>query len=609
MDLITIDFETYYDKDFSLFRKMTTEEYIRDERFEVIGVGVKVNNQPTQWASGTYEETKQFLNTFDWANSLVVAHNAMFDCAILSWHYGISLSRYSCTLCIARALHGVEVGGSLKVLAERYRLRLKGTAVADAKGKRREDFTVAELSAYGDYCVDDVEICFGLFRLMGKNFPKSELRLIHATLRMFVEPVLELDGTMLNLHLQDVKTRKEELLQNCATDKKELMSNPKFARLLAEQGVAPPRKISPSTGKETFAFAKTDKAFLALSEHPDPQVQALVAARLGTKSTLEETRTERFIGISKRGLLPVPIKYYAAHTGRWGGDDKINLQNLPSRGKDGKKLKKGILAPKGYTLVDCDSSQIEARVLAWLAGQEDLVQAFRDKKDVYKKMAAKIYGVFEEKDIIKEQRFVGKTTILGAGYGMAAQRFKEQLRAQTGVVIDLPEAQRIIKIYREENWKIVQFWRDCQNMLVKMFNREPCTIGKNGLITVDRTSVMLPNGLAIRYDELDYEQGGKGKEFSYKTRKGRARIYGGAMTENICQALARIIIGEQFLLIEKRYRVLMTVHDSLIVAVPDAELAEGQAYVERCMRHVPAWCEGLPLECESGAARAYGDCE
>jgi len=608
MDLITLDFETYYDKDFSLF-KMTTEEYIRDERFEVIGVGVKVNNQPTQWASGTYEETKQFLDSFDWQNSLVVAHNYMFDGAVLGWHYNIYPRRYSCTLCIARAIHGVEVGGSLAALATKYRLRPKGTAVADAKGKHREDFTVEELSAYGDYCVDDVEICFDLFRLMGKNFPKSELRLIHATLRMFVEPVLELDGTMLNLHLQDVKTRKEELLQNCATDKKELMSNPKFAALLAEQGVAPPLKISPSTGKETFAFAKTDKGFLALAEHPNPQVQALVAARLGTKSTLEETRTERFIGISKRGLLPVPIKYYAAHTGRWGGDDKINLQNLPSRGKDGKKLKKAILAPKGYTLVDCDSSQIEARVLAWLAGQEDLVQAFRDKEDVYKKMSTKIYAA-DEKDVTKEQRFVGKTTILGAGYGMGAPRFKEQLRAQTGVVIDLPEAQRTIKIYREENWKIVQFWRDCQNMLVKMFNREPCTIGKNGIITVDGTNVMLPNGLAIRYDELDYEQGEKGKEFSYKTRKGRARIYGGSMTENICQALARIIIGEQLLLIEKRYRVLMTVHDSLIVAVPDDdEGPEGQAYVEQCMRHVPAWCEGLPLECESGAARAYGDCE
>ncbi len=375
------------------------------------------------------------------------------------------------TLCIARALHGVEVGGSLHALTQRYGLGTKGTEVLDAIGKRRLDFTDAELDKYGDYCINDVELTYKLFNVMGRGFPKGELRLIDCTLRMFVEPVLELDLGLLEQHLEDTKQIKEDLITSSGVTKKELMSNPKFAELLEGLGVIPPTKISLTTNKETFAFAKNDEQFKALENHSDPRVQALVTARLGTKSTLEESRTERFIGIAKRGLLPVPVRYYAAHTGRWGGDDKINIQNLPSRGVNGKKLKNSMLAPEGYMMVDCDSSQIEARVLAWLAGQDDLVQAFTDKEDVYIKMASKIYNIPEEA-VTKDQRFVGKTTILGAGYGMGAVRFADQLQS-FGTHMDVEEARRVIRIYRDANWKINTLWRDCQNMLVEMSRGTP----------------------------------------------------------------------------------------------------------------------------------------
>jgi DNA polymerase I-like protein with 3'-5' exonuclease and polymerase domains len=422
MDLITIDFETFYSQDFSL-SKMTTEAYVRDPRFEVIGVSVKVNNGRTEWASGTHEQLKNYFSGFAWEDSMVLAHNTMFDGAILSWLFDIHPRVWADTLCISRAVHGVEVGGSLKALAERYQIGVKGTEVLDAKGKRRVDFTDEELDKYGDYCINDVELTYKLFGIMGKKFPRQELRVIDLTLRMFIEPMLDLDLGLLEQHLEDTKDIKDKLLLDAGVDKKDLMSNPKFAELLKGVGVIPPMKTSPTTGKETYAFAKSDEAFKALLEHEDVRVQALVNARLGNKSTLEETRTQRFIDISKRGLLPVPVRYYAAHTGRWGGADKINLQNLPSRGPNGKKLKKSMIAPDGYVLIDCDSSQIEARVLAWLAGQGDLTEAFRVGDDVYKKMAMSIYGVNREEDVTKDQRFVGKTTILGAGYGMGAVRF------------------------------------------------------------------------------------------------------------------------------------------------------------------------------------------
>ncbi len=608
MDLITVDFETYYDKDFSL-RKMTTEAYIRDPRFEVVGVGVKVNNNATEWASGTHEELKEYLHSFDWGSSVLLCHNTLFDGAILSWLFDIHPRILTDTLCIARALHGVEVGGSLHALTQRYGLGTKGTEVLDAIGKRRLDFTDAELDKYGDYCINDVELTYKLFNVMGRGFPKNELRLIDCTLRMFVEPVLELDLGLLEQHLEDTKQIKEDLITSSGVTKKELMSNPKFAELLEGLGVIPPTKISLTTGKETFAFAKNDEQFKALENHANPKVQALVTARLGTKSTLEESRTERFIGIAKRGLLPVPVRYYAAHTGRWGGDDKINIQNLPSRGVNGKKLKNSMLAPEGYTMVDCDSSQIEARVLAWLAGQDDLVQAFTDKEDVYIKMASKIYNIPEEV-VTKDQRFVGKTTILGAGYGMGAVRFADQLQS-FGTHMDVEEARRVIRIYRDANWQINTLWRDCQNMLVEMSRGNSGSLGPNGIIKYGADGrngwILLPSGLKMRYDDLQYEQGERGPEFKYKTRRGYTRIYGGKVTENICQAVARCIIGDQMLAIAKRYKVALTVHDSVVCCVPEDGLEEATRYIEECMSSTAPWAEGLPITCESDNGKSYGE--
>ncbi len=608
MNLITVDFETYYDRDFSL-SKITTEEYVRSDLFEVIGVSVKVNNQETEWASGTHQQIKQWLQSnFEWERGFVLAHNTLFDGAILSWRFGVSPRGWLDTLCMGRALHGVEVGGSLKALAERYGLGEKGTEVVNALGKRRLSFSDAELARYGDYCINDVELTHKLFTILVKDFPKQELRVIDQTLRMFIDPVLELDSDMLQQHLISIKQMKEDLLTSSGVDKTELMSNEKFAELLRSFGVEPPMKTSPATGKQTYAFAKSDEEFKALAEHDDARVQTLVAARLGTKSTLEETRTQRFIDISKRGNLPVPIRYYAAHTGRFGGDDKINMQNLPSRGNNGNKLKRAIIAPEGHTIIDADSAQIEARVLAWLSEQEDLVTAFAEGKDVYKKMASAIYGK-PEFEITKDERFVGKTTILGAGYGMGAVKFQAQLK-NMGAEVDTDEARRIIDIYRRTNDAVVRLWRQAQNALVNMSRGEPAPLGRAGVLEVvpSETAIRLPSGLLMRYDDLRFDQTDKGIEFHYKTRKGRTRIYGGKVIENVCQAIARCIIAEQMLKIGKRYKVVLTVHDAIAVCVPDAEVIAATQYVEECMRWVPEWATGLPVNCESGSGKSYGDC-
>lgn len=606
MNIITLDFETYYDREFSL-SKITTEEYVRDDRFEVIGVAVKENDNETEWFSGTGEEVCGFLRKYDWKNSFALAHNAMFDASILTWRFGIKPMAWLDTLSMARAVHGTEVGNSLAKLVEYYELGKKGTEVLNALGKHKKDFSKAEINAYGGYCINDVDLTYELFLRLIPSFKQSELKLIDITIKMFSEPMLELDTPLLEAHLEDVKNRKELLLQAVQQDREALMSNQKFAELLRQCGVEPPTKISPTTGQETLAMAKSDEGFKALAEHPDERVQALVAARLGNKSTLEETRTERFINISKRGKMPVPLSYYAAHTGRWGGSDKINLQNLPSRGANGGKLKRAIVAPKGYVMIDADSAQIEARVLAWLAGQDDLVEAFRNEEDVYKIMGAAIYRKAPS-EITKEERFVGKTTILGAGYGMGAQKFQAQLKT-FGTQIDEGEARHIVDVYRSTYMNIPKLWEQGGSAIEAMINNQSVTFGTGAVVVSGSKGILMPNGLYQRYPHLRQIQDSDGRyQYVYDARRGVNKIYGGKLVENICQGIARCIIGEQMIRIAKRYKVVLTVHDAIACVALEKEAQEAVAYVEECMKWVPEWALGLPLSCEVGFGKSYGEC-
>jgi hypothetical protein len=605
MNILTIDFETFYSREFSL-TKVTTEEYIRSSQFEAIGVSVQINDGEPVWFSGDAAAMHQFLAQFDWGNSLGLAHYASFDGAILSWVYGLSPKGWLDTLSMGRALHGTEVGGSLKVLANHYGIGEKGTEVENALGLRRKDFSPEQLQRYGEYCKNDVAITYALFQAMATDFPPTELRLIDLTVKMFTEPVLRLDLELLKDHLLSEQVRKQELLS--MYNKDDLMSNPRFAELLKKLGVEPPMKVSPANGRQTYAFSKTDEEFKALLEHEVTEVQVLVAARLGTKSTIEETRTERFIGIAYRGALPVPLRYYAAHTGRWGGDDKLNLQNLPRKSA----LKHAIIAPNGYLMLDSDSSQIEARTLAWLAGQDDLVAAFDRGDDVYKIMASAIYNKAEI-DITKDERFVGKTTILGCGYGMGAAKFKAQLK-NFGVEFELDAAQHVIDTYRRTYPRITELWKAATVILGAIIGGQYAEFGCNNILKVEgRRGIRLPNGLYLRYPNLRTRNNEEGwAEIVYDTKKGKAiipnRIYGGKVIENVCQALARIVIGEQMLMVAKKYRVVMTVHDAIATVVPEAEVETAKEYVELCMRLRPKWALDLPLNCEAGYGKSYGDC-
>jgi DNA polymerase len=620
--LITFDFETFYSDAFSLSR-ITTEEYIRDVQFEVIGVGVQVDGGQPQWFSGTREETRKWLRQFDWKNSMALAHNTMFDGAILHWVFGITPMIFLDTLSMARALHGMEAGGSLKALAERYQIGVKGTEVVAAKGKTRMDFAPDDLARYGEYCKNDVRLTYDLFHIMSKNFPIEELRLIDITLRMFTHPQLYADEPALQDRLDDLRTERSQLLlslkdtlqaANEEEVRKKLSSNKQFADVLRTFDLEVPMKISPTTGKETYALAKKDEGFIALTEHENPVVQQLCAVRLGTKSTLEEKRIERFIEVSRRnrGSIPVPLKYYGAHTGRWSGVDKVNFQNLPSRDPKKKALKKAIIPPEGYVVINSDSSQIEARVLAWLAGQEDVVQQFANKKDVYSIFASSVYGRTITK-ANEAERFVGKTCVLGLGYGTGALKLQHTLATSQpiSVKLDEDECKRIVSVYRSTNYKIVELWGASDSMLSSMLNgniRNAIPLGEHGCLWFDEDGIRLPNNLYIRYPKLRRETLDGKSKVVYDSRKGLVSLWGGAVVENVVQALARIIVGEQMVKINEFYRPALTVHDAVVLVVPEDEQDAAVKCLTEIMSCAPDWAPGLPVACEAKVGATYGDC-
>lgn len=603
-DLITLDFETYFDTNYSL-SKMSTEAYIRDPQFKVHGVGIKVGENPAIWVPE--EECVLALEALDIPNSAVLAHHAQFDGFILAEHYNLRPKIWFDTLSMGRAIVGAEVGGSLKKLTEHYGLGAKGDELMSVKGIR--DLTKYQSTVLGEYCKNDVELTYKLFMAMQGELPKSELKLIDSIIRMFTEPMLRLDYTLLKDSLEEIQANKLSLLLQAGVGKDELMSNAKFAELLSIFGVNPPMKISPRTGKATYAFAKTDEAMKALLEHDDERVQALVAARMGVKSTIAETRTEAFMGISRRGAAPVYLKYSGAgQTHRLSGGDKVNWQNLGR----GSKLRDAVMAPDGMKLVVVDSSNIESRVLDYLAGEKRALEAYRANDegrgpDIYCFTAELIYGRSIDKVNDPDERFLGKVAKLGLGYGMGKEKFYATLK-QWGV----PGASEELAImgvnaYRNSHQNVVKLWGRFDTIISNIVDGRPAFVDPHNLLAVRKGYVELPNGLRLKYPDLKHHAelgwtfaGGYGG-------KERVKLYGGKGIENCVQALARLIVMEQSQKLAKKYPWVLSVHDEAVFCVPEAQADDCLAEAIEVFRTSPSWAPDLPLNAAGDTAARYGE--
>lgn len=601
--IVTIDAETYYDKTYTLSGKINTSEYIRDDRFHVHGMGIKIGNGKTLWYTG--KNIALALREIDWSKCAMLAHNTAFDGFICSHVYGIRPAMYLDTLSMARAAHGHHMRHDLDTVAKAHGLagKVKRDALADTKGKQQ--LTDKEERALGAYCVDDVDDTYAIFWKLFDYIPDKELQLIDMTQKMFCDPVLRIDIPRVQEELEKEVGGKAAALLCSGASVEDLMSNEKFAELLRRAGVRPPMKLSLSTGKATYAFAKSDLDFQKLLQHSNKQVVALAEARLKVKSTIGETRAVRFLEAGKNGMcLPILLNYSGAHTHRWSGGNKMNLQNL----KRGGELRRSILAPKGHVIVVADSAQIEARVLAWLAGQLDIVNAFANKDDVYKLMASAIYGVPVDQ-VTKDQRFIGKICVLGLGYGMGHMKLQQTLKQGTmgpPVDISLEECRRIVNIYRSRNYKIKNLWKIMDGIIASMLTG---THGEFGPLTYGKGYIQLPSGLFLQYYGLHGEAEVRHddlvvNEATYLTRQGRSKIYGGLLTENVVQALARCIIADQMLEISKKYRVVTMTHDEIVVVCPKKDAKKCLADMLRVMSTAPEWADGLPLAAEGD----YDDC-
>jgi len=606
--MITLDMETFYDKTYSL-SKLTTEEYVNGDEFEVIGVGIKVDDKPTIFYTGTKEELKAYLDIYDIPNQILLCHNTFFDATILSEYFGITAKRYLDTLSMARAIHGISVGGSLAKLAEHYGIGVKGTEVVNALGKHLKDFSPEELARYGEYCVNDVDLTYELFHKLMPHFNIQELSLIDITIKMATKPTLTIDLPMLEAYLHEVRAKKEDLLSRVVADKKEIMSNPKFAALLEGFGVEVPMKVSPTTGKLTYAFAKTDDGLKDLLEHDNPDVQALVATRLGVKSTIEETRTERFIGIAKRtNYLPIPLNYYGAATGRWsaGGGQKVNFQNLPRDST----LKKSIIAPAGSVVVGADLSNIELRVGLWVCDEMEALKSLGAGRDLYKEFASLAFNV-DYDEVTKAQRFIGKSSQLSLLFQVGASKLRSAIKAGSGTDLGEMEAKRIVDLYRKTYTGVTAFWKTCSTAITAIADDNKFTFGRNGLYVVEgKRGVKLPSGLYMQYPQLenviDENTGEKG--YKYKLRNGYDRLYGGKLTNNLVQGTARCIMSEAMVRISSKYQIALSVHDALYIVVPEDEAQVALDYLIEEMCKPPSWMPDIPLAAEGGWGRSIADC-
>ena len=632
MEILGLDGECFYSNEYTL-SNMTTEAYVRDPRFEEIMWGIK-DGAATYWLLPD-RAAHFFKHEVDWANTAVVAHHAHFDGLWLAHHHGVQPAMWIDTLSMARVIDGPKAGNSLHDLCIRHGIGAKGDYVTFAKGKHLADFTNAELQEYGRYCCNDIDKTMALANIFLPQLPEDELRLIDLTVRMFTEPVFVGDAPKLRAAVATERARKIELLnaiglicprcggsgqdpaidmlagvvvcKKCdgmGVDKKPLNSNNQFADLLRKCGVEPQTKTSPTTGEQIYAFAKTDSHMQELAEDEYEDVRALAAARTGVKSNIIETRAERYASSAERGSMPVYLSYGAAHTLRWGGGDSMNWQNLSNENANRPEMsviKGSVMAPPGHSVIRVDSSQGEARVLAWLAGQQDLVDAFAQGRDVYSEHASTIYGRHVDRRNVKADYIpgqVGKIGILSFGFGSGwytaslgflkgvlnapAIQFtmadmesmqidpnkflnspKKITRVQAmpsrlgfnDLVIHCIVTEALVNRYRAKYDRICDFktgyWALMEGVINAMIRGEEMWFGAHGIMRTGHECIHLPNGMKLNYRGIERSQetgaATQSGDATYWDGRKRTKIYGSLLTENTVQCLHRILVAGQML--------------------------------------------------------------
>lgn len=659
-DVVVLDFETYFDEKYSMRGgdQLSTVEFIRDNRFEATGLAwlVVPGQSPfldyehcTKWAEGeagvqtVIDHLKRTYGT-DLRRCVVVSHNARFDMSVLAHHYGLHPKWCIDTLGLARHWNSRQKN-SLDVLTKQYGLPEKGNT-ADFKGlsfrprytpakpgtppKRRPAPTDEQRAALGDYAVNDVKREWELFTLLLPKLsnPAGELWCMQHTLELFTRPMLRVDHDLAADLIRRMEHEVDSVCGAAGVSRKQAGGTIEFNALLADAlddagdnlGVY----LKPGKKGSVLAFAKDDYEREVLLAHKDDTVRRLCTARAAVKSWPAHIKRIQRIERQARandGVLPVPLTYCGAHTGRWSGGERINLQNLGSRGHALINATRNLLiAPPGHTLVIADASQIEARVLAWVADQKDLVTQFAEGREIYCRFASKVLGLPVRKpreggvpEIEAWHKWarnsIGKIGVLGCGYGMGP----EKTVAYAKGAIDAETGEKIVSVYRAENRSIVSFWRS----LEKAFSftgryKRPCSL-PHGLHLYSRSDcdvvIVLPGGRELKYHRVRVTPGKYGPECEVfnPMKKSWGRVWGGHLTENVVQAVSRDILEEAVHFVEySGHRVVHHIHDEVVLCVPEDAAPNALDTALMALRRVPEWGSGLPLDAEGLITPRYG---
>lgn len=630
MKRIIVDFETYYGPDYTLsLKSMTTEKYIRHPEFKTHGAGIKINEGPSKWVPAKY--LPAVFKKIDLENNCLIGHNLQFDGAILAWHYGIVPKLYIDTLSLARSMlgkcihrHGLTYVSKalcnmdkLDGLAKTYGVRnlpkqLEGTLGDYCAGPVRE--------VNGELKAGDTELTYAIFKRMAPHFPKKELLAQDWVIRAFTCPKLIIDSEMLEQYAVDLEKQKKQALVDAGLETRDLlMSNPKYGKALEELGVTPPTKIN-KKGQVKYAFAKTDQDHIALLDHPNPQVAALVAARLAHKSTIEQTRTASYLDAAQRGPWPVAYSYAGASiTHRFSGNSGGggNPQNLTRGGT----LRQSIMAPPDHVIGVADLSQIECRGTLWCGAQilgpdSEEAKSLRhmaEGGDIYSYFGSKIYGVKISKKTHPKERQIAKSAVLGLGYGMGHARFMDYC-GQSGIEIDEQMAKDIVKLYRGTYKGVKKFWRLCQKYVKAMASEEYGYFLPTDDAPILETcpdplmgepSIRSPHGLYIKYPNLRVlpEEG-----LVYGLEgNDPIKLFGGKIAQNIMECITSEIMRSDLVELNRSFDVVMSTHDELVCIVPEDETDNFNTVVEDIMTRPVGYFGGLPLAIETGFAKRYGD--
>jgi len=598
---VTLDFETYYDVKQSL-TKLTTMDYVRHDNFKVWGVGIKIEDEPTQWYGE--DEAEDAIHSIDWDMTAVICHNTPFDGFILTDYYKVKPAYYIDTAAMARG-NNPSKSARLKDVAERLfpddETMRKGDELINAKGIFDLPPDIEESIA--SYCIQDVDLTWAIYNKFAATYPQKELDLIDLTTRMFCEPSLKIDRERLTKYYESELSSNQSTILGSGIPKDVLSSNNKFSDLIQDLGITVPMKPSPSDStKKIPALGKNDAGFKQMAAMY-PEHDHIWKARVAIKSRLTETRSKRFLDAAdENDYIPAPLRYYAAHTGRFGGTEKLNMQNLPRGGE----LRKCLIAPEDHLIYVADLSNIEARMLAWLAGEANLLQQFRNGDDIYSNFASVIYNKPIDKAKNPTERFVGKTAILGLGYGMGHEKFKATLKSGAmgpAMDFDIEESRRIVNTYRNTYSGIKNLWYKLEDFLKLSMHKdnEGMTYGP---LTIGHNSIILPNNMSLTYNNLRSSMNG----LIFDSKLKSEYTYGGKITENVVQALSRIIITDSMLRLAKSVpngKIALTVHDEIIIVAPDTDPHATMNKIINDMCVAPDWALDIPLDAEGGFDTSY----